>query len=130
MFKILVIISLLSVSFTRSQPIAADFDLEDYLENFLGELGERVTDFVEHQLDRIQAMDEKYNLTFFPWTGHAEVIRWILAYADQDFLDNRVSAADWPALKPSTPFGQLPLLQVTRKNGDKFTLAQSKAIGN
>ena len=39
---------------------------------------------------------------------------------------------EWPALKPSAPFGQLPLLTVLddRGEGRSFTIAQSTAIIN
>lgn len=38
--------------------------------------------------------------------------------------DNRIDFAEWPAFKPSTPFGQIPVLEVDGK-----VIAQSGAIG-
>ncbi|GMS78550.1 hypothetical protein PENTCL1PPCAC_725, partial [Pristionchus entomophagus] len=32
-----------------------------------------------------------------------------------DFEDNRTTLADWPKIKDSTPFGQLPVLYVDGK---------------
>jgi glutathione S-transferase len=49
--------------------------------------------------------------------------RLILHYAKQPFDDVRITHADWPKLKPSTPFGQVPVLEVDGK-----PLAQSFAI--
>jgi len=66
-----------------------------------------------------------YKLTYFNVRGVAEPIRLIFAFADVGFDDHRIDRADWPALKPNTPFGQLPILDID--NG-KVVLAQSKAI--
>ena len=47
----------------------------------------------------------------------------LFALAGQKFVDDRIEAAKWPELKPSTPFGQLPVLEV-----DGVKLCQSKTI--
>jgi len=47
----------------------------------------------------------------------------VLAYGGQEFEDHRVKPEQWPALKASTPTGQLPYLEVDGK-----PLAQSIAI--
>jgi len=65
-----------------------------------------------------------YKLTYFNLRGRAEVARWILAYAGVEYEDNRITKEDWPALKPTTPFGGLPILDV-----DGVTICQSDAIG-
>ncbi|EGT52653.1 CBN-GST-8 protein [Caenorhabditis brenneri] len=64
-----------------------------------------------------------YKLSYFPIRGAGEIARQIFAYAGQEFEDNRIPKEEWPAIKPSTPFGQLPLLEVDGK-----VLAQSHAI--
>jgi len=64
-----------------------------------------------------------YKLTYFDIPGRGEPIRLIFAAAGVKFVDNRISFADWPALKPTLEWGQMPVLHV----GDK-TLTQSKAI--
>ncbi|CAL2033600.1 unnamed protein product [Caenorhabditis brenneri] len=64
-----------------------------------------------------------YKFTYFNGRGAGEVVRQILAYAGQEYEDNRVTMEEWPALKDGTPFGQLPLLEVDGK-----PLAQSHAI--
>ncbi|KAK3784175.1 hypothetical protein RRG08_001484 [Elysia crispata] len=43
----------------------------------------------------------------------------------QEFEDIRVPREDWPALKPNTPFGQMPMLEV-----DGVKIGQTVAIAN
>ncbi|WAR25196.1 GST7-like protein [Mya arenaria] len=64
-----------------------------------------------------------YKLTYFNVRGRAELARYLFAAAGQDYDDNRIQRDTWPALKPNTKFGQLPLLEVDGK-----PLAQSYAI--
>jgi hypothetical protein len=70
-----------------------------------------------------------YKLTYFDIRGRGEFIRWILAVASQPYTDNRINMNDWQALKPKTPFGQLPVLEFLDKDGNFVELAQSLAIG-
>ena len=82
-------------------------------------------------------------LTYFNGRGRGETARLILAYGGMDYEDRRVSfgnivmfsilqlvlsnissiSEDMPSLKPSLPFGQLPVLEV-----DGNTVCQSMAI--
>ncbi|CAJ0574712.1 unnamed protein product, partial [Mesorhabditis spiculigera] len=64
-----------------------------------------------------------YKLTYFFFNGLGEPIRQIFALAGVDFEDHRVQREEWPALKESTPFGKMPVLEVDGKK-----LPQSKAI--
>ncbi|GMS93842.1 hypothetical protein PENTCL1PPCAC_16017, partial [Pristionchus entomophagus] len=64
-----------------------------------------------------------YKLTYFDGRARAEVARQILYLADIPFEDVRISLHDWPSLKSTTPFGQMPLLEV-----DGQSLPQSFAI--
>lgn len=94
-------------------------------------------------------MAPKYKVTYFNFTGLGEPIRYLLAYGNFDFEDNRFEMADWPKIKPSkkstcclwqcfdklivqaksdfavsaTPFGQVPFLEVDGK-----VINQSSAI--
>lgn len=68
-------------------------------------------------------MPAKYKLTYFPVTALGEPIRFLLAYGNLEFDDVRFDRADWPEIKKTTPFGQVPMLEF---DGNK--LAQSGAI--
>ena len=47
-------------------------------------------------------MMPKYTLTYFNYRGRAELIRLILAVADVDYEDERITEIDkWMKLKPS-----------------------------
>ncbi|OWA51975.1 putative Hematopoietic prostaglandin D synthase [Hypsibius exemplaris] len=60
-------------------------------------------------------MAPHFKLVYFDVPGRAELTRWIFAYAGREFEDFRVNRADWPALKPKTPTGKLPYLEVDGK---------------
>jgi glutathione S-transferase len=67
----------------------------------------------------------KPKLTYFDLpSSRGEECRLALAVAGVDFEDVRIKREAWPALKPTTPFGQLPLFEV---EGHPI-LAQSNAI--
>ncbi|PAV62255.1 hypothetical protein WR25_25038 [Diploscapter pachys] len=65
----------------------------------------------------------KYRLRYFDARGWAEVSRQLFKLADVEFEDIRTTFEEWPAMKDSTPFGKLPLLEVDGK-----ILVQSWAI--
>ncbi|CAH0725477.1 unnamed protein product, partial [Brenthis ino] len=66
----------------------------------------------------------KVVFSYFPLKALGESTRLLLAYGGQEFEDRRISFPDeWPAIKPTTPFGQLPVLEI---DGKKY--AQSVAI--
>ncbi|XP_015519130.1 glutathione S-transferase-like [Neodiprion pinetum] len=62
-----------------------------------------------------------YKLTYFPIKGLAEPIRFILSYGGVDFVDDRFDREDWPKLKPSMPFGQVPVLEIDGKKINQST---------
>ncbi|GAB9468304.1 Hematopoietic prostaglandin d synthase [Globisporangium polare] len=62
-------------------------------------------------------------LTYFDFDGRAELVRLLFVYGGVAFEDHRVSGAEFKALKPSLPLGQVPVLQV-----DGVVFAQSMAI--
>nr|UOU03295.1 glutathione S-transferase sigma 6 [Brachionus rubens] len=72
--------------------------------------------------------DYKYKLSYFDIRGRGEFIRFIFSAAQEPFEDNRIKESDWPSLKPTTPFGQLPVLEVTDDDGETTVISQSKAI--
>lgn len=64
-------------------------------------------------------------LTYFDFSGsRGEECRLALFLAGVDFEDHRIKREEWPALKPTTPYGSLPILEIEGKG----TLAQSNAI--
>ncbi|CAG9763047.1 unnamed protein product [Ceutorhynchus assimilis] len=68
-------------------------------------------------------MPSQYKLTYFDLTGLGEPIRFLLHYGGINFVDQRITKDQWPNLKPSTPLGQLPILEV-----DGRVLYQSVAV--
>eukprot|EP00343_Euplotes_focardii_P006903 CAMPEP_0205818968 /NCGR_PEP_ID=MMETSP0206-20130828/1106_1 /ASSEMBLY_ACC=CAM_ASM_000279 /TAXON_ID=36767 /ORGANISM="Euplotes focardii, Strain TN1" /LENGTH=69 /DNA_ID=CAMNT_0053111915 /DNA_START=24 /DNA_END=229 /DNA_ORIENTATION=+ len=53
---------------------------------------------------------ENCKVTYFNLPGRAESLRLALSAAKISFTDERIEFKDWPALKPSTPWGSLPVL--------------------
>ena len=49
-------------------------------------------------------------LVYFDLEGRGELIRLLLHAGNIDFEDFRFGFADWPKLKPTTPFGSVPVL--------------------
>ncbi|KAH9496333.1 Glutathione S-transferase 1 [Bulinus truncatus] len=66
-----------------------------------------------------------YKLTYFNARGRAELARVLFVLGGQEFEDERIQMQDWPSLKATTPFGQLPVLDVDDKQ-----IAESVAIVN
>merc|ERR1712018_769709 len=62
-------------------------------------------------------------LTYFNGRGRGETARLILAFAGKDYEDRRISFDDMPSIKPSLPYGQVPVLEV-----DGVNICQSMAI--
>ncbi|KHN80491.1 Glutathione S-transferase 1 [Toxocara canis] len=68
-------------------------------------------------------MSPSYKLTYFDLRYLGEGPRLIFHQAGVPFEDVRIKREDWLPLKPKTPFGQLPVLEV---NGEM--ISQSHAI--
>jgi len=65
-----------------------------------------------------------YRLIYFNSRGRGEPIRYLFALAGVEYEDVRLDHGEkWQTMKPNTPFGQLPVLEI-----DGFQLAQTKAI--
>lgn len=77
---------------------------------------------VKHSRERFEKMST-YKLSYFNLRGRGELIRLVFAAAGVAYEDVRVTRDEWPALKPNTPFGQIPILEIDGK-----TFCQSNAI--
>ena len=67
----------------------------------------------------------KPKLTYFDTArSRGEECRLALFLAGVDFEDNRIPRSAWPALKPTTPFGSLPVFELPGKPA----VSQSNAI--
>ena len=69
----------------------------------------------------------QYKLVYFNLRARGEIARFIFAAAGQSYEDFRFEREDWPKYKGDTPFGQVPLLEVT-EGGKTVKIAQSLAI--
>jgi glutathione S-transferase len=65
-----------------------------------------------------------YKLTYFNGRGRAEIIRLVLTAAGIPFEDVRVPFEDWPKLKQTMPFAQMPVFEID----GKVQLCQSLAV--
>lgn len=66
---------------------------------------------------------KEIELIYFNHEDRTEKVRLALVMTGTKFTDTRVKRADWEALKPSTPFGQIPVMKIDGK-----VLAQSPAM--
>ena len=82
-----------------------------------------------------------YKLYYFPGRGRAELARLIFAQAGVPYEDVRIEGAKWPEVKPTMPFGQMPVLEVdgtriahsiviARYLAEEFGLAGSNSCEN
>lgn len=63
----------------------------------------KITSFIYRMAPRVK-------LTYFDLQGRGELTRLMLKAGKVDFEDCRLQFSEWPAMKPSTPFGGLPIL--------------------
>lgn len=68
-------------------------------------------------------MTPSLKLVYFNLKGRAEIIRLCLASGKVPFEDKRITQEEFATLKPTLPFGQLPVLHV-----NNFVYPQSMAI--
>ena len=82
-----------------------------------------------------------YKLYYFKLKGRAEFARLIFAQAGVQYEDVRIEYEKWPEVKPTMPFGQMPVLEVdgtriansiviARYLAEEFGLAGSNSFEN
>ena len=57
----------------------------------------------------------KYTLIYFNLRGRAEVTRLIFAQAGVEYEDRRLTNEEWAEMKPTTPTGTIPILEIDGK---------------
>src|SRR6185436_7226177 len=84
-------------------------------------------DFAIHRIDgstrwrngasalRFRSMSKPKVTYFDAPVSRGEEVRLAFHLAGVEFEDNRIKRDGWPALKPTTPFGSLPLLELPGK---------------
>merc|ERR1711963_375561 len=88
------------------------------------EFGEFMMWKKEKMMDEMKdAEKEMPTFIYFDVRARGEISRLIIEYGDLPIKQIRVNQSDWPALKPTMPFGQLPVLNIS---GVEY--AQSLAI--
>ncbi|XP_050067539.1 glutathione S-transferase [Anopheles maculipalpis] len=56
-----------------------------------------------------------YKVYYFNVKALGEPLRFLLSYGNLPFDDVRITREEWPALKPTMPMGQMPVLEVDGK---------------
>mmetsp|Transcript_38793 Transcript_38793/g.58511 ORF Transcript_38793/g.58511 Transcript_38793/m.58511 type:complete len:227 (+) Transcript_38793:83-763(+) len=67
-------------------------------------------------------------LSYFNIEARAEKVRLALVVTETPFEDFRIEREDWPKIKATTPFGQVPVLEITDDDGQVRAFAQSDAM--
>jgi glutathione S-transferase len=57
----------------------------------------------------------RYKLIYFDARGICEAIRMIFRYANESFIDERLTKKQWLRIKDHTPFGKIPILEYDGK---------------
>ena len=69
----------------------------------------------------------QYKLSYFNGKGLGEITRYIFALAGIEYEDHIILEEDWPKIKPTTPFGHVPVLEITDGSHVEY-IAQSNTI--
>merc|ERR1711860_114756 len=69
-----------------------------------------------------------YKLTYFDGRGRGEISRMLFAAGGKPFVDDRISFDKWGELKPKTPQGTLPVLEVDEGKSGKWCVTQSTSV--
>ncbi|KAK0060366.1 glutathione S-transferase 3 [Biomphalaria pfeifferi] len=67
---------------------------------------------------------QSVKVLYFDVTGLGEILRLLLKFAGKEFEDIRLDRDKWPDIKPTMPFGQVPVLELDGKRyGQSVALA-------
>jgi len=69
-------------------------------------------------------------LTYFDIEGKAEPVRLALVLSGTEFDDERVPFNEWAALKPTTPYGKLPLMSIDNSPPKTQSEAMLRWVGS
>ncbi|EAA45010.4 AGAP010404-PA, partial [Anopheles gambiae str. PEST] len=70
-----------------------------------------------------------YKVYYFNVKALGEPLRFLLSYGNLPFDDVRITREEWPALKPTMPMGQMPVLEVDGKKVHQ-SVAMSRYLAN
>nr|AEB91974.1 glutathione S-transferase sigma 2 [Locusta migratoria] len=74
-------------------------------------------------------MAPKFKLRYGAIKGLGEPVRFLLSYGKIEFEDERIDLQQWPSVKESMPFGQVPVLEIDGKKTWQ-SLAICRYLGN
>ena len=69
----------------------------------------------------------KFKLLGYDGRGYAELPRFVFAAAGKEYHDYRFDDPEWPAIKPQTPFGLVPVLEID-DGQNVIKMSQSNSI--
>ncbi|KAG5680355.1 hypothetical protein PVAND_009865 [Polypedilum vanderplanki] len=69
----------------------------------------------------------EYKIYYFNVKALAEPLRFLLSYKNIPFEDIRIEKSDWPAIKPTMPMMQMPVLEVDGKRAHQ-SLAMARYL--
>ena len=73
---------------------------------------------------------KQIKLTYFTCYGRAELTRLCFAYGNIKYEDKRVNGAEFQQFKATTPFGQLPMLNVVVTSNNNNILFKISEVKN
>ncbi|KAF9165999.1 hypothetical protein DFQ26_008933 [Actinomortierella ambigua] len=76
----------------------------------------------------LTAKDSTYTFTYFNFHGHGGCTRALLCYSGASWEAKVQGFEDWLAVKPTLPFGTLPLLTEKTASGEEIHIAESVAM--
>ncbi|KAF9969153.1 hypothetical protein BGZ73_008633 [Actinomortierella ambigua] len=82
----------------------------------------------DHLSELSKRTDSTFELHYFRSVGQGGVIRSLLVLGKANWKDRFETMDSWPAVKPTTPFGTLPVLYETTSSGEVLQIAERDVI--